>query len=172
MQLNHRNYIESLCRPASGQMLRINHRFYRAYSPLNCHHWTPCCLYHVIRFGRKMPATHKKFWSSLSTDQNNFRPLKKTLDRPKTFWWAKNSRPTKTILDWQKNYLPVKKFSTDKKNLDWRKKSSTVKKILNRRKTSRPTRRNLARSIWILKWWICISLDGMTSGLMILKTGS
>ena len=43
-----------------GQLLRINRRFYQefaeAYYPLNCHHWTPCCLYHVTNFGAKTPA--------------------------------------------------------------------------------------------------------------------
>ena len=82
MRCNHRNYlIESPCRPVSGQLLRMNCWFYRefayAYSPLNCHHWTPCCLYHVIHFGGKTPATHKKFSSSLLTDQKISPPLKK-----------------------------------------------------------------------------------------------
>ena len=90
--------------------------------------------YHVIRFGGKTPATHKKLSSSLSTDQKIYRSLKKTLDRPKTFRWVKNSRP-------------VKKFSTGKIILDLQKNFSTVEKILDRPKTSRPTRRNLARSI-------------------------
>ena len=58
------------------------------------------------------PATHKKFSSSLSTDQKKSRPLKKTLYRPKSFCRVKNSRSTKTILDRRK------KFSTGGKLLD------------------------------------------------------
>jgi len=47
--------------------------------------------------------------------------------------------------------------------------STCKKKFLDRPKN---WRRNLARSKSVLIPWICISLDGMVSGLVILKTGS
>ena len=104
------------------------------------------------------------------------------LDRPKNFsTTTKNSRSAK-------NFSTGKKFSTDKKNSRPVKKFSSGKKFSTDKNISRPfkkfstgrklpgkksrkeiSRRNLARLIWILKWWICISLDGMTSGLAILK---
>ena len=73
------------------------------------------------------------------------------LSRPKN---KKTSSTGQKILDRSKTSRPVKKFSTSEKN------SRPVKK------NSPHTRTNLERSISILKGWICISLDGMTSGLV------
>ena len=84
------------------------------------------------------------------------------LSRPK----KKNKKHStgQKILDWSKTSRPVKKFSTSEKNSRPVKKNSRLAK-----KNSPHTRTNLERSISILKGRICISLDGMTSGLGILK---
>ena len=88
---------------------------------------------------------------------------KKILDQPKFSTDKKVSRPVKNILDRQES------FSTGQKILDREKISRPVKKYSIGQKISQPTRTNLERSIAILKGWICISLDGMTSGLVTLK---
>ena len=84
------------------------------------------------------------------------------LSRPKKK--KKTSSTGQKILDRSKTSRPVKKFSTSEKNSRPVKKNSRLAK-----KNSPHTRTNLERLMSILKGWICISLDGMTSGLGILK---
>ena len=141
----------------------------------------------------RKPRCPQKFlvqlFGFLSIDRpKNFSTTKNTLDRPKTF------RPRETILDRPKNILDRPKNSRTTKNfLDRCKKFSTGQKILDRQKTfstgaknsrpakkktrpvknSRPVKKFLdPRKQMKDQYQICISLDGITFGLVILKTGS